>query len=97
MEAVVKGGVDRAFAAISSTVRTISCQKICGDGLLHISMVKEGRVYMASRINVLEALFRIINVDDFETGIVVAKAACNLLSQDESRARSLAAGGISRF
>jgi hypothetical protein len=97
MEAAVQGGVDRAFAAISSTVRTISCQKICGDGLLHISTVKEGRMFMATRSNVLQELFKIINVDDFETGIVVAKAACNLLSQDESRARSLAAGGMSNL
>ena len=97
LETIVNSGVDRAFAAISSTVRTISCQKICGDGILHISTVKEGRMYMASRSNVLEALFRIVNVDDYETGIAVAKAACNLLSQDESRLRSLLTGGISNF
>ena len=95
LEASVNGQVDRAFAAISSTVATTSCQSICGAGLLHFSSNKQGRLEMSTRSNVLQALYRIVNLDDYDTQISVTKAVCNLLSQEESRTRSLAVGGKS--
>jgi hypothetical protein len=71
-----------------------TCQAICSHALLHFSVEPEGRVEVSGRSNVLQALFRIVNNDSEETQATVAKAVCNLLSQDDSRANTLVAGGI---
>ena len=90
----IAGGVQRAMASICTDVDSAACHAICGAALLIFTTTAEGRKDLATRNTAMQAMFKMVQAESIFTKLLIARAACNMLSQKHSSHQALMAGGF---
>ena len=91
---MTEGSIIRCFSSICTSNCFESTKHSCALAFLVFSSYPSGRMKLCKRIYDLQGLFSIINVKSEKTQIIIAKAACNMLLDENTRYVAIHANAI---
>jgi hypothetical protein len=91
---MTEGSIIRCFSSICTSNCFESTKHTCALAFLVFSSYPSGRMKLCKRIYDLQGLFSMINVKSEKTQIIIAKAACNMLLDENTRYIAIHANAI---